>query len=95
MIEGGSYCYGAAGAGFVLLGQQADGGWKRLGGETGIATFLKTKGVGGWPDLEVGGPGFCAPVSRWDGKEYVFHHFNEYMKGFCAQNGLTPAVRAY
>lgn len=95
VIEGGSFCYGNTGAAFVLLSQQPGGGWKRMAGETGIATFLKTRGVGGWPDLETGGPGFCFPVSRWDGKEYVFRHFNEYMKGNCAQKGLKPAVRAY
>jgi hypothetical protein len=95
VTEGGSYCYGNTGAGFVLLSQQADGSWKRLAGETGMATFLKTRGVGGWPDLEVGGPGFCYPVSRWNGKEYAFLQFNEYQRGICAANGLKPAVRAY
>jgi hypothetical protein len=94
VTEGGTFCYGNTGTAFVLLSQQADGSWKRMAGETGIATFLTTKALG-WPDLEVGGPGFCFPVSRWSGKEYVFHHFNEYMKGMCAQNGLKPAVRAY
>ncbi|MET0307806.1 MAG: hypothetical protein ABW023_03775 [Sphingomonas sp.] len=94
VTDGGTFCYGNTGTGFVLLSQQADGSWKQMAGETGIATFLKTRSLG-WPDLEVGGPGFCFPVSRWSGKEYVFHHFNEYMKGMCAQNGLKPAVRAY
>ena len=94
VIEGGTYCYGNTGAYFALVGQQPDGSWKQIEADTGIATFLKTKTLG-WPDLEIGGPGFCFPVSRWSGKQYVFHHFNEYMKGMCAQNGLKPAVRAY
>jgi hypothetical protein len=94
VIEGGSFCYGNTGAYFALVGQQADGSWKQIEADTGIATFLKTRTLG-WPDLEIGGPGFCFPVSRWNGKAYVQHHFNEYMKGICAQNGLKPAVRAY
>jgi len=94
VIEGGTFCYGNTGAFFALVGQQADGSWKQIAAETGIAEF-KGKGPGGWPDLEIGGPGFCFPVRRWNGREYVQHHFNEYMKGMCAQNGLRPAVRAY
>jgi hypothetical protein len=39
----------------------------------GIASFLKAKGVGGWPDIEVGGPGFCFPVLRWNGSAYKFN----------------------
>jgi hypothetical protein len=27
--------------------------------------------VGGWPDISVGGPGFCFPVMRWNGRAYV------------------------
>ena len=33
--------------------------------------FLKTKGAAGWPDISLGGPGFCFPVVRWNGKAYV------------------------
>lgn len=29
----------------------------------------------GWPDISVGGPGFCFPVERWNGKEYKLHRF--------------------
>ena len=39
--------------------------------------FLATKGVGGWPDLSLGGPGFCFAVMRWNGRAYVFNR-NEY-----------------
>lgn len=94
VTEGGTFCYGNTGAYFAVIGQQPDGSWKQIEADTGIATFLKTKSLG-WPDLEVGGPGFCFPVRRWNGRQYVQHHFNEYMKGMCAQNGLKPAVRAY
>jgi len=70
VIEGGSMCYGMTGQGYVLLTKLADGSWKVMTGGTGIVDFLKTKGSGGWPDIRVGGPGFCFPVERFNGKEY-------------------------
>jgi hypothetical protein len=68
--EGGTFCHGHAGTGFVLVSKQADGGWKRMHASSGMASFLATKGAGGWPDIQIGGPGFCFPVVRWDGREY-------------------------
>lgn len=73
VTESGTYCYGMTGTGFWLVSQQADDSWKLMARETGIPEFLKTKGVGGWPDISVGGPGFCFPVLRWNGKAYVHH----------------------
>ena len=70
VTEGGTYCYGNAGTGFTLVSKQADGSWKPIHSATGMASFLATKGADGWPDLEIGGPGFCFPVVRWDGREY-------------------------
>ena len=58
------------GQGFWLVSKVTNGGWRLITGGPGIPEFLKTKGVGGWPDLLVGGPGFCFPVERWNGKEY-------------------------
>ncbi|MGB8434806.1 MAG: hypothetical protein WCE38_11140 [Burkholderiales bacterium] len=68
--EGGSYCYGNTGQAYWLMSKGANGSWKLMTNGTGIAEFLKTKGVGGWPDISVGGPGFCFPVQRWNGKAY-------------------------
>lgn len=70
ITEGGTFCYGNTGQGYFLVTKLADGGWKLLGKGTGIAEFLNTKGADGWPDLQVGGPGFCFPVLRWNGREY-------------------------
>lgn len=75
VTEGGSYCYGAAGSGFTLLSRQADGRWRVMSRSTGMAEFLKTRGAGNWPDISVGGPGFCFPVERWNGREYKLHRF--------------------
>jgi hypothetical protein len=71
ITESGSYCYGNTGQAFWLVSQQADGGWKLMATEVGIPDFLKTKGVGGWPDIAVGGPGFCFDVLRWNGRSYA------------------------
>lgn len=73
ITEGSTACYGMAGQGFFLVSQQTDGSWKLLASGAGIATFLSSKGAGGWPDIEVGGPGFCFPVLRFDGHEYQPH----------------------
>jgi hypothetical protein len=73
--EGGSFCYGAAETGFALLSKQTDGSWRKITNDAGVPEFLTTKGVGGWPDISVGGPGFCFPVQRWNGKAYLLNRF--------------------
>ncbi len=73
VTEGGTFCYGNTGTAFSLVSKQPGGGWKLMVAETGIASFLATKGVGRRPDIEVGGPGFCFPVLRWNGKRYALN----------------------
>jgi hypothetical protein len=82
--EGGTYCYGNTGTAFWLVSKQASGGWKLMANDTGIPEFLKTKGLGGWPDISVGGPGFCFPVLRWNGKGYALQR-REYQGKRCAR----------
>ncbi len=77
VTEGGAICYGMTGTHFWLLSKQANGSWKLMTEDTAMPDFLATKGVGGWPDIQLGGPGFCFPVVRWNGKAYV-NHRNEY-----------------
>lgn len=70
VTEGSVFCYGNTAEAFVLLTRD-DGGWRVLLDAVGIPVVRKTK-RGGWPDIEVGGPGFAKfPVYRWNGKEYV------------------------
>ncbi len=71
ITEGGTFCYGNTGAGYALVSKQANGTWRVMESGPGIVTVLKAKGVGGWPDLEIGGPGFCFPVERWNGTAYA------------------------
>ena len=75
VVEDGSFCHGATGTGYQLLSQQADGSWRLIAANSGIAQFLSSKGADGWPDISVGGPGFCFPVERWNGKAYVLNRF--------------------
>lgn len=75
VTEGGTYCHGNTGQGFTLLSKQADGKWRKILSETGIPEFLKTRGKDSWPDISIGGPGFCFPVERWNGKAYVLNRF--------------------
>lgn len=75
VIEGGTYCYGMAGQAFWLVGSDAKGQWRLMYRDVGIARFLPARGTGGWPDIEVGGPGFCFPILRWNGATYQRHRF--------------------
>jgi len=75
VIDGGIYCYGHAGVGFQLLSKQTGGAWRVMTGGAGMLEILKTQGVGGWPDISIGGPGFCFPVQRWNGKAYTLNRY--------------------
>lgn len=73
VVEDGMVCNGSSGMRFSLVSQQADGQWRELFASSGMAEILSTRGAGGWPDVAVGGPGFCFPVVRWNGTAYVNH----------------------
>ena len=73
--EGSTACHGRTGNGYSLVSRQADGRWKLIASGTGMVSFLKTKGPGGWPDMQIGGPGFCFPVERWNGNAYRLHRW--------------------
>ncbi|MDB5699790.1 MAG: hypothetical protein JWN69_2594 [Alphaproteobacteria bacterium] len=75
ITEGSIFCFGGAETGYSLVSKQANGMWKLITSGSGVATFLATKGAAGWPDIEVGGPGFCFPVERWNGREYRLHRY--------------------
>ena len=75
VTEGGAICYGHTETHFWLLSKQANGGWKQITDETAMPDFLKTKGVNGWPDIQMGGPGFCFRIARWNGTAYVTNRF--------------------
>ena len=75
IAEHSGFCYGMQGSGYMLVGKQADGSWKLITSGSGMLTPLATRGAGGWQDLEIGGPGFCFEVARWNGREYAFNRY--------------------
>ena len=70
VTDNGISCYGGDETGFALLTRAAPGTWTLLHQSPGIPTFLAAQ-ANGWPELEVGGQGFCFPVLRWNGKEFA------------------------
>jgi hypothetical protein len=73
IAESSSFCYGMQGVGYYIVSRQADGSWKLITAGSGMPLFLETKGADGWRDLQIGGPGFCFAVERWNGSEYVLN----------------------
>jgi hypothetical protein len=85
VTEASTFCYGNTGTGYSLLSKQDNGSWKLITNGTGIPNFLTTKGVGGWPDIEIGGPGFCFSVERWNGRKYTLQR-HQYEGKPCRHN---------
>lgn len=82
ITEGGTYCFGMTGTGYSLVSKGSDGKWVLIDQRQGIPEFLTTRGAANWPDIQVGGPGFCFHVVRWNGRAYVFNR-NEYQGKRC------------
>lgn len=80
----GTECYGSTEQGFVIVTRDTAGTWRKLYASPGIPTFQTTRGAGGWPDIENGGPGFCFPIQRWNGSDYVNVRWKAYQPGACA-----------
>lgn len=68
----GSCLGGMAGVYMNLYIKDRHGHWRPQFGFQGIYTVLKTRNKG-YPDIEIGGPGFCFPVWRWNGRQYALH----------------------
>lgn len=70
VTESSSFCYGYPHTYFALLRKNA-GVWRQLLSDIGMPVVMKTRRHG-WPDIEVGGPGFGKfPTYRWNGRAYV------------------------
>lgn len=63
---------GMAGVHMNLFIKNKNGEWKPQFGFPGMYSVLETKNQG-YPDIEIGGPGNCFPVWRWNGQEYDIH----------------------
>ena len=68
--ESSTFCYGNTAEAFVLVTKDSAGDWRVLLDQVGIAVVTESGNLG-WPDIEVGGPGFGpAPLFRFDGTQY-------------------------
>lgn len=67
-----SSCFGMAGVHMDLYVKGKSGKWKSQFGFPGEPMVLKSKNLG-YPDIEIGGPGNCFPVWRWNGANYDIH----------------------
>lgn len=68
----GSCLGGGAGVQVNLYIKNKLGKWVPQFGFPGTYTILNTKNKG-FPDIEIGGPGNCFPIWRWNGSEYYLH----------------------
>ncbi|EHK9116271.1 hypothetical protein KY858_001811 [Vibrio vulnificus] len=75
ITEGSTYCYGNTGYHYSLVSKLNNSSWKLVTSGVGIPTFIATEDSHGWPDIEVAGTGFCFPVMRWNGRNYVFNRY--------------------
>ena len=86
-VLGGNTCTsGMDGSTITLWTKNADGSYAmNLGFPAGGWTVLETSNMG-YPDLAIGGAGFCEAVWRWDGTSYQQHGTRETEPGGC--NGI-------
>src|SRR5262245_13345829 len=86
IIYGNDCLAGNTGSNVLLFIKDASGKYKaNLGFPGASADPLPQKSMG-YPDLQIGGPGFCFPVWRWNGKEYAGHHNQPQEPGGCDNN---------
>ena len=83
-VLGGNTCTsGMDGSTITLWIRNADGSYAmNLGFPAGGWTVLETSNMG-YPDLAIGGAGFCEAVWRWDGSSYQQHGTRETEAGGC------------
>lgn len=76
LVEYGNTCLSGMAGTTVALFVKGNGGYRLNLGVPGMLAETMAAKSHGYPDLLVGGPGFCFGVWRWNGKEYA-HLRNE------------------
>ncbi|MGH7587305.1 MAG: hypothetical protein ACRELU_01810, partial [Gemmatimonadota bacterium] len=83
VLAGNSCTSGMDGSSVSLFIKDAEGRYgSHLGFPAGGWTELETSNAG-FPDLAIGGPGFCEAVYRWDGTTYQHDHNQPTEPGGC------------
>jgi hypothetical protein len=88
VIYGNSCVSGHAGSSVVLFIKDGGGKYQANLGFPGASADPKAEKSKGYPDLLIGGPGFCFPVWRWNGKAYDFYRSEAQEPGGC--DGVGP-----
>ena len=83
VIYGNSCTSGMAGSSVALFIEDAAGKYQTNLGFPGASADPKPEKSKGYPDLLIGGPGFCFPVWRWNGKAYDLHRQEPQEPGGC------------
>jgi hypothetical protein len=86
LITYGNTCLsGMAGSSVVLFIKEKSGHYKSELGFSGVIAEERKAKSPGYPDLLIGGPGFCFPVWHWNGKAYVHLRDEPQSTGGCDQ----------
>lgn len=84
LVTYGNACMsGLAGSSVALFVKDTSSHYRLNLGFPGMIAEVTSTMNQGHPDLVIGGPGFCFPVWRWDGKEYVHHRNQPQSPGGC------------
>jgi hypothetical protein len=75
--------YGNTGVATTLFIRDQEGRFQSHLGFPGFVDVLEGSVHLGFPDLLIGGPGFCFPVWRWDGERYELHRREAQVPGGC------------
>lgn len=87
-VRWGNTCTsGLAGSSLSLFIAGPDGDYRHEFGFPAAGYRALPTAAGGYPDLEIGGPGFCFPVWAWRGVAY------EYACDLPQQGGMCPVGR--
>ncbi|MGA8206308.1 MAG: hypothetical protein WB812_17465 [Woeseiaceae bacterium] len=83
-INGGNTCSaGDTGAVLWLFGRGPDGRYRIILNTLAFGYRATGHRVDAYPDLVLGGPGFCHAVWRWTGSAYDFDHSEPEVAGGC------------
>ncbi len=85
VIFGNTCLSGHAGSSVLLFIQNAAGKYEANFGFPAASADPKAEKSQGYPDLLIGGPGFCFGVWRWNGKQYAHHRDEPQAPGGCAE----------
>ncbi len=83
VLYGNSCMSGHAGMSVALFIQDSSGKYQLNFGFPGASADPQPEKSKGYPDLLIGGPGFCFPVWRWNGTAYAFHRSEAEGSGGC------------